>query len=336
MTSPVPGFWPQGLNGSIPLNKVRVVDVLKFHLLPRCQALGIEQVRQQPVFLLAEMAEALRRLLWDRGFVEFPVPALRKHDCCSVLPRFRLQTGQYLHESPAHALRKHLELWPKIFSISQCYRTDPADKTHLQQFYMLDLYMAKKELADAISLFVDVVGLVYDGEIKKLSIGEFIKEKLGVDLFMDADAERKLSAILQGDYAMPGAPLVNLVDRWIVKEVEPLSKGSCLLVTDFPSVTEARAKRKDGALYISDIAEVQINGSEVVQIYEDDPDLDGLSLRAKAVGQDSDEDEIVKELIEAGSVPRRSAGGAIGLERLCAACLGIDDIRSLLPSAEFV
>jgi len=295
-----------------------------------------EQCKREPVLLLSITFKALREFLWGKGFVEFPVPAIRASDGCSAASRIRLEDGRFLHDSPALALRRHLHSFPRVFSISQCYRADEIDNSHLQQFFMLDLYAQDNDLSDIVDLFKQLVALVYAGPIEYLSISEVIKSEFNVCLTSQADCIERLSQKLTYRFGDRGAAIGDLLDRWFLEEIEPLSRNKCMIVSDFPCLTEARAKPRSGTIAIADRVEFQIHGYEVAHLYQDDPDVEALVRRAKDFGHHGKEDDVISALITSGKVPRSSAGGAIGLERLCAASLGMKSIIDFLPAPEFV
>jgi lysyl-tRNA synthetase class 2 len=297
--------------------------------------LSIENFRDDPVLLLAAVMQALRTKLWSDGFVEMPVPALRAHPGTDLVPRPMLSDGRYLHDAPALALRRQLSLFPKVFCLTQCFRCDEIDDTHLKQFYMLDLYEQGGTLEVAIARFRKLIGVCYSGPTEEMMLDEAIRQQFGICLATDDDPLPFLHERLRSLYDRMDVDFFTLLDRWICDEIEPLSKGKCLIVTGFPHAAEARSKPRRGTTAISERAEFMINGVEVVHLYEDDPHISAYIERTKHYGQHSSEDEVICKLVELGKVPASSAGGAVGLERLCAACLGLTSIASMLPSPEF-
>lgn len=304
--------------------------------LPQCRAQSLSTLRDAPLLMLIETIQAIRLHLWDKGFLEIPTPVIRAHDCCEVIPRIPLTDGRFLQDSPALALRRHLGHYEKVFTVGQCFRPDPIDDTHLQQFHMLDLYVREASLTDVVTLFRELIGLIFDGPVETLSVAQKIQADFGVDLYNDPESIKALHDKLAALYGKRDELLFPLLDRWISEEVEPLSNDKCLIVSEFPYAAEARAKPKRGAAAIADRVEFQIRGVEIVHLYEDDPEVSAFVARAKEYGHYGPEDDIIRELVESGNVPRYSAGGAIGLERLCAVCLGLPTIQGFVLSPEFL
>ena len=322
--------------GARPGGSEQVRAPISFKRLPRSAAIGLPALRRDPLPLLVEVMQVFRQHLWGLGFLEYPTPAIRAHECCDVIPRLRLDDGRYLQDAPALALRRQMSRSPKVFALAQCFRRDQVDATHFQQFHMLDLYEKDGTLDDAVALLRGLVEIVYSGPIETVVLAEKIKADFDVDLYSDERGIDALCDCFRKLYDEPSGKLFPLLDRWICDEVEPLSVGKCLIVRDFPYAAEARAKPKNGTAAVSDRAEFQIGGVEIVHLYQDDPNPTAFVERAKRYGHHGPEDDIIRDLVEAGVVPRHSAGGAIGVERLCAVCLGLPDIYGFVLAPEFL
>jgi lysyl-tRNA synthetase class 2 len=291
---------------------------------------------KSPQLSLAEMTRSLRTTLWSRGFVELPTALIHEHDACPIFQRVELKDGRFLRESGGLALRCNLEHHEKIFEIAQCVRNDGVDNTHLQQFTMLDLYQADATLEHAIELCKELFSMFYSGPTKYLSVAEHIRFDLGVDLISDTESEGKLQEILSKKYSEASPSLIGLVNRYITLEIEPLSRGCLLIVTDIPRIAESAGRQRPDAVGIARIAEFQVDGIEVAQLIEDESDPDSYLKRAKAQGHYGPEVEAVVSCLKAGRFSRQSAGFGIGLERLAMVSLGCRDIRVFMPSVDFV
>jgi lysyl-tRNA synthetase, class II len=289
-----------------------------------------------PVLYMARVIQTLRTTLWDKNFIEISTPILRANDACARFPRFRLEDGRYLREAAAFALRRNLEYANRLFEIGPCFRRDDLDDTHLQQFTMLDLYQKGATLDDAIDLCKQLVCLFYKGPIKILSVAKEMLDDLEVDLFHDPLSSEKLYKILLYKYNKPEFTFTQLVDKYIADEIEPKSKGCCLIVMDYPIVSEILGKPKEGFACIAGNAEFKIEGIEVVNLYQDDPDTARLMKHGKMYPEHHCiENEIMYNLLDTGLVPSESAGFGIGIERLCRVSLGMSSIQPFLVSPEF-
>jgi len=289
-----------------------------------------------PILYMAEVIQKLRTTLWDKDFIEISTPILRKHDACARFPRFKTEDGRYLREAAAFALRRNLEFFPRIFEIGPCFRKDDLDDTHLQQFTMLDVYKKGVTLEDAIELCKQLVSLSYKGPFKNLSLAKKIMDDFEIDLFNDSSASQKLQKILLSKYNEPKFTFTQLVNKYIEEEVEPKSKGYCLIVTDYPIVSEILGKPREGAACIAGNAEFKIEGIEVVNLYQDDPDTNRLMKHGKMYpDHHSLDNELICKLIDKGIVPSESAGFGIGIERLCRVSLGLSSVEPFIVSPEF-
>ncbi len=291
---------------------------------------------ESPLLCLAELVQSLRTTLWSRGFVELPTALIHEHDACPILQRVRLDDGRFLKESGGLALRCNLAYASKVFEIASCARRDPVDHEHLQQFTMLDLYEAEATLEDAIQLCRELVTSFYEGPIATCSVAEHIKANLGVDLIDDPDSEAKLKIALSRQYQEQDATLYSLVNTYITREIQPLSLGQLVIVSDVPRAAESAGRQAPDAVATARIAEFQIDGMEVAQLIEDEPDPGVYVEKAQAHGHYGPEVDTVVQHIRDGSIPSRSAGFGIGLERLAMAATGRKDIRAFMPSQDFV
>ncbi len=291
---------------------------------------------ESPLLCLAELLQSLRTTLWSRGFVELPTALIHEHDSCPIFQRVRLDDGRFLKESGGLALRCNLAYASKIFEIASCARCDPVDHEHLQQFTMLDLYEAGATLEDAIQLCRELVTSFYEGPIATCSVAEHVKANLGVDLVNDPDSEAKLRIALSRQYQKQNATLYSLVNTYMTREIQPLSQGQLVIVSDVPRAAESAGRQTPNAVATARIAEFQIDGMEVAQLIEDEPDPDSYLERAQAHGHYGPEVDTVVRHIRDGRIPSRSAGFGIGLERLAMAATGRKDIRAFMPSQDFV
>lgn len=290
---------------------------------------------KDPTLFRARVTRDFRKFLDDEGFIELSTPVIRQYEGDILRPRIRLEDGRYLRESAAFALRCNLHLAGRIFDLGPCFRPDTVDSTHLDEFTMLDLYWRGAALADTESLAVKLVQMFYKGSFERLSFAGLIQQVFGIDLYNDSKAETHLHERLCENYRNPGGNYVEMLDRYITENINPLSMGRCLIVDSFPMGIEVRAKKRNGAGCVAERLEFLIDGIEVVHAYADEPDPAVLSSSAKKYNSFGPEDEIMCRLMEEGSVPAESSGFGIGLERFCQVCLGGSDIRDFIPSRLF-
>ncbi len=290
---------------------------------------------ENPIIYKARVMYEFRKLLNEEGFVELMTPVVRLHQGGGLTPRVRLEAGQYLRESSAYALRYNLKFADKIFEFGPCFRQDALDATHLPEFTMLDLYWRGASIDDAVNLAERLLRLFYYGPYEILSVVQLVRDQLGIDLVNDELGQQRLLEYLAAKSSIEGLSYLKLFDKYVRDEIEPLSRGRCLIVWDFPPVAEARAKRKDGTKCVADRVEFQIDGVEIVHAYADEPDSSALLAKAHWSGSFEPEDQLMAELLEDQIVPGESAGFGIGLERFCAVCRGETDISQFMAAKLF-
>ncbi len=278
------------------------------------------------------MMQALRRLLLDAGFIEFMTTVFRKSHGTRLVPRLTMSDGDYLRDSPSLALRVCLTYHTKVFELGPCFRADAISNKQLREFTMLDLYWTEASFEDAVQLARRLVGAFYYGPVRRLSATQCVRDAFDIDLVHDPDSKGKLHAALQRQYADAVASFPALLNRFIQDEIEPRSKGRCLIVDEFPEGGEARAANKAGTCHVADRAEFIIDELEVVHVYTDEPDPDLAESRARAEDDFLPEDELMCALLRRGALPARSSGFGIGIERLCQVSTGIDDIREFVAA----
>lgn len=201
---------------------------------------------------------------------------------------------------------------------------------------MLDLYATGASLHDAVDLCQRLIQIFYRGPIAHLSVAELMRKDLQIDLIDDPLAIEKLRQALITRYGQPGAQISTLFDRYSADVIEPLSKGRCLIVTDFPCAVEPRAMPLAGPASVAARAEFQIDGMEIAHLYQDDANTKNFVRRAREQGTYGAEDEIVCRLIDEKEFDGRSAGFGLGVERLCQVSLGLPDIYPFMVSREFI
>ncbi|MFT0866181.1 amino acid--tRNA ligase-related protein [Pseudomonas sp. CAM1A] len=288
-----------------------------------------------PVLYKALMLRRIRQMLDSAGYLEIMTPILRRYPGDADRPRLQLSDGRWLRESSAFALRCNLQYAPAVYELAACFRPDALDATHLPEFTMLDLYRQDASLGEMLDLACRLVQAFYPGPIQVLSFASHLRDDLGIDLFADPTAGDALVRTFRQLYDEPDISPLWLIDRYITEQIEPLSRGCCMVVTDFPLLPEVRARRRDGAGAIVERFEILIDCVEVVHGYTDEDDPDRFEAQARHLASFGPEDAIMCALMRDGSVPLRSAGFGVGIERLCRMGLGLDSVEPLRTSLPF-
>jgi len=251
----------------------------------------------------------------------------------------------YLHTSPEFCMKALLadksEALENIFTISYCFRDEPASPIHRPQFLMLEWYR-KNERYEKI--MEDVTGLISyclkQGEKKglpvktkfkkaqmvKKTMRELFLETINVDIldFLEVDTIKTLL------HTFPDVPVPKTELSWddyffllFLNKVEPLLKNyPLLLIYEFPAPLRALSTIKHGDARVCERFEVYIEGVELCNCFNE---LTVSGELKKRFSEQNDEKQKLYhyQLPEPQNFYRvmdagypASAGIALGVERL--------------------
>lgn len=279
---------------------------------------------------------AIRDTLRNRGFQEVVTPVARRADL-GPWSRATADLGErrYLRRMIGPALRHNLQFHPRIFEIGPCFRLDQPDRSHSREFTMLDLYAANEDFEFLFELAEELVAEFVGTDFGRISIAERMHDAFGVDLSREHPSCVR-DRIAHHVGARADAPLREIIDRYIEQDLEPLSTGRRVFLWEFPvGGSELGARVRPGSKAIQDRFELFVDGMEVINGYEDETDSEAFVTRAIEAGLYDEEQRIVQDEIRQGKIPPGSVGLGIGIERLCMAATGIDDINQFIHSSHF-
>ncbi|GLF98092.1 amino acid--tRNA ligase-related protein [Streptomyces yaizuensis] len=289
-----------------------------------------------PVALKSSVLFHLRDVLRAQSFVEVVTPVARNAD---LGPGRRapaqLGGGRFLRAMIGPALRVNLEHHPRVFEIGPCFRPEPPDDLHAPEFTMLDLYAANETFENLFALAEELVAPHLPHTPVRISVADRIRDHFGTDLRTEplGDLPARLARHLS---LSPDTPVKDVLGRYVEQELEPLSAGAAVFLTDYPlGGDEPCARRTPGTTAVLNRFELLVDGIEVVHGYEDEPDTAAFTERARAADLYDDEQRLAREAVDAGRVPAVSVGLGIGVERLCLAASGTRDIRRFRQSPQF-
>lgn len=278
--------------------------------------------------------QKIRNFLLNKGCVETNTPIIRKSSS-KPFPRIKIecQDNKYLRDSMEMALRYNLSYIDKIFEIGQCFRNESTN-SHLNEFIMMELYVVNKNIDYLIELSYQIVNLFFENKkIETFSIANFIKEKYGCDLINED--EEKFIEILRKKYNDNKSMNYSIVNKFIEKEIEPLSKDKVVIFKDYPICTISTARKIPNTKSLINRFELFIDGSEIMHAYEDENNIDNLVKRSKKVDLYNYEEKIIVNEIKKGILPSNTVGLGIGIERLCMAVYNVNDINEYFFSSNF-
>lgn len=279
----------------------------------------------------------MRDTLRAEGFVEVVTPVARRADLGhgNRAPVEIAGGRRYLRTMIGPALRVNLEHHARVFEIGPCFRSENPDSLHAAEFTMLDLYAAGESFEFLFDLAERLVTPHLGLTPTRLSVAEHIHGVFGVDLRHEpvGDLPVRMAAHLDLDRS---TPFKDVLGQFIERDVETLSTGRAIFLTDYPlGGDEPCARRTPGAASLINRFELLVNGIEVVHGYEDEVDGAEFAERAKAAGLYDDEQRLAWAAIDQGRVPAASVGLGIGVERLCLAASGRREIAAFQQSRQF-
>jgi lysyl-tRNA synthetase class 2 len=281
----------------------------------------------------AKVLRALRAVFDARGYLEVPTPALVPSPALEEhLHALRAQDGQcaagFLRTSPEFALKRALASGlGRIYEIGPCFRGREHGDWHRREFTMCEWYQAGAELPelmDEVELLVTAAAAALGrsaAPFRRTTVRALFLERLGLDLAR-ASAE-DLSPVEEGwDDAF--------MRRW-VSDIEPSLTGA-VFVSDWPASQAALARVwTDGDWPVAARFELYLHGVELANAFLELTDPGELRRRFLAsrqarVAAGEEPHPMDEALIAATAHIPRTAGIAMGLDRLVAALIGWSSI----------
>ncbi len=278
--------------------------------------------------------QKIRNFLLTNGYIETNTPIIRKSSSIPF-PRIRIecQDEKYLRDSMEMALRYNLSFVDKIFEIGQCFRNEN-NNSHLSEFIMIELYVVDKKIDYLMKLSSQIVNLFFvNKKIETFSIANFIKRKYKCDLVKENEV--KFINLLRKKYNDKRSLDYKLINKFIEKEIEPLSKDKVVIFKDYPICTISSARKIEETKSLINRFELFIDGIEIMHAYEDENDIDCFVKRSEKVDLYNYEEKIIVGEIEKGNLPSNTAGLGIGIERLCMTIYHVNDINEYFFSSNF-
>jgi lysyl-tRNA synthetase class 2 len=314
--------------------RTRLVRAIRNHL----DAAGFEEV-ETPV-LCAKASGALAR------------PFFTHHNALDLDVTLRIAPETYLK-------RLVVGGYEKVYEFARCFRNEGMDPSHLQDFTMLEYYVAYWNYDDNMrftqSLLQTVVkectgkltftraaregGGTIDvdlaGEWPRFRITDLIREKTGIDVRTTRDPAALRAWIKEHGHADEDTSKMayaSLVDHIYKKTVRPSLVQPCFVI-GHPIEQSPLARRSDADPGITDRFQLLIGGWEVVNAYSELVDPDDQRARfeeqaANKAGGDADAMESEEDYLvcmEHGMPP--TSGWGMGVDRLVTLLSGQENLR---------
>lgn len=311
--------------------------------------------------LRTKVLNAIRTFLTAKGFLEVETPILLNKASGALARPFvthhnALDIDMYLRIAPETYLKRLVVGgFTNVFEIARCFRNEGIDKTHLQDFTMIEGYSAYWNYRDNMKLMKDMFTYIleevfgtmtvsingtpidFSQEWGEVSFKECILRDCGIDIdqFKTADelrAEIKARGIALEVDNLEELGLGNLIDQLYKKVSRPKIVNPTFL-TSHPTELSPLARSNDDNPDITDRFQLVVNGVELVNAYSElvDPVEQRKRLEAQARSRDNGDDEaMVKEedyllAMEYGMPP--ISGWGMGIDRLLQLFTEQDNIK---------
>lgn len=315
--------------------------------------------------LRTKITRSIRNYLDAHGFEEVETPILcAKASGALAKPFFThhnaLDIDLTLRIAPETYLKRLVVGgYEKVYEFARCFRNEGMDPSHLQDFTMLEYYVAYWNFEDNMrftqtllqSVLQECLGtqrvtrpgyqglgsveLEFSGEWPRVTIVDLIRARTGIDVRATTDPAALRAWIRENGHAdedVDKMAYASLVDHIYKKTVRP-SLVQPTFVVGHPIELSPLARRSDADPGITDRFQLLVNGWEVVNAYSELVDPDDQrgrfeeQARAKAAGDEeameSEEDYLV--CMEHGMPP--TSGWGMGVDRLVTLLSGQENLR---------
>ncbi len=307
---------------------------------------------------------ALRDRLDAHGFEEVETPVLQTKASGALARPFTshhnaLDIDVTLRIAPETWLKRLLVGgYERVYEFARCFRNEGMDPSHLQDFTMLEYYVAywsyeenmrfTRELLQAVvaetrgSLRFPCVG--HDGVTREVDLGgewpvvrmtDLIRDRAGLDVTALRDpAELRAWCRAHGvhDEGLDRMAWPSLVDLVYKRTVRPELLGP-LFVIGHPIELSPLARRNDAEPGVTDRFQLLVNGWEVVNAYSElvDPDDQRARFEEQAAHRAGGDDEALETeedyllCMEHGMPP--ASGWGMGIDRMVTLLTGQTNLR---------
>lgn len=310
-----------------------------------------DQKRQQKFKKLFILQMAIRDFFRAQQFIDVLTPPLVENPGLEVhLQPFSVQglgphqkKEAFLHSSPEFHMKEVLSYgFENIFTLSYCFRNEPASTHHRDQFLMLEWYRQNRPYEVLIDDCENLITFCLDSlEKENIPINHIMREKMIVktmqevfDEFCQIDilsfeSDQQFQSVIQQRW--PEVPLPNqqlsfddLFHLLFLNIIEPrLKKYPKLLIKEFPASQAALSTIKKNDPRVCERFEIYLQGIEICNAFNELCDLNEQRKRAQNEIQQKlslynielPEPQLLYLALERG-VNSPSCGIALGVERL--------------------
>lgn len=296
--------------------------------------------RLDPLF---ETIQTLRKFFDERGVREVFTPLAKPNPGMEVhLHPFQLHSVQqnkkrplFLHSSPEFAMKKLLaEGMEKIYTLSSCFRDEPASATHRPEFLMLEWYRKGESYEAIMEDCRELVSTLSHGklETQTLTVKEIFSKEAALDLELVSDIH-SLHEWIKSRYPYL-APKAQDLGSWswddlfflvFLNIIEPKLKNyPALILKEYPCSQAALAKIKSDDPSVCERFELYLSGLEIANCFHEETSFE--VIRARFLDQAREKKRLYNydlpwpdEFMQTMKDYPASSGIALGVERLAMA-----------------
>lgn len=311
--------------------------------------------------LRSNIIKGIREFFWSKDFLEVETPLIlalpgQEPYLSPMKVEVQNERGEkyqgYLHTSPEYTMKKMLSSgFSNIFSICKCFRNNESfGGTHNPEFTMIEWYRAEadfyKIMDDVENLFAGLshdFGVSKNKKFTRIHMRDLWKKYADADLDDYLDKEKMFELCVKKNYK-PGKDekYEDLFYRIFLNEIEP-KLVEPTIVHHYPAQMAALAKISDKDKNYAERFEVYVDGMEIANAFSELTDAKEQLKRLKEEQklrrlEGKDVYDIDMEFIEALKTMPRSAGIALGVDRLVqvlGGCKNIDNVLGLPMSKMF-
>lgn len=323
--------WPDKRKGILDddlRQRYRYVDLILSD-----ETKGVFKIRHETI-------KKIRGFLEKKFFVEVETPILQNVASGAAAKPFKtyhdsLNLDMYLRIAPELFLKRLVVGgYTKIFEIAKCFRNEGIDRTHLQEFTMLEAYQAYISYEDLMQLCIDIlfeIGLLKSKEITRVSYVDFLRGAGVQDIFDKNEllrlAKMNKLEIKSEDHLV----LLELIYKKLCVSKTAGNLDAAVLVYDYPSCPLAK-EAKDSRF--SKQFQIIVDGFEVAKacLEMTDPDVQkrNFEIQKSLTGTDDfvEKDDDFLTALEYGMPP--TGGLGIGIDRVVKILTQKESLREVI------
>jgi lysyl-tRNA synthetase, class II len=291
--------------------------------------------------------DAVRELMAEHDVLEVETPVLTPQASGASARPFithhnALDVDFYLRIAPETYLKRLVAgQFDRVYEIAKCFRNEGLDPSHLQEFTMLEWYVAYWDYRDNMRFTQEllrraahVCGVDFGGDWPEIDYRTAVREETGIDLTEIKDVGALARAMEEKGIEVPEAETVSyarLADSLYKRTVRPKLIDPCFLVNHPKEMVPLAVRNAEDPDRL-DMFQVVANGWELAKGYSElvDPDEQRRRLLEQAGGDDEamalEEDFI--EAMEFGMAPMSGVG--VGIDRLVALLTDAPSVRDVV------